>query len=120
MHAALACILCVTNTLVMLPSLSLRRTFPHRLPLSSWVAQHGRAHPSGRLFWGGLKAFADGSLGSRTALFWAPYDDAAAAGVAAAHATGQRAVPLEELREMVKGAAVNGLQVGASRGGLTT
>lgn len=93
---------------VMLPSLS-----PHRLPLSSWVAKHGRAHPSGRLFWGGLKAFADGSLGSRTALFWAPYDDAAVAGVAAAHASGQRAVPLEQLREMVKGAVVNGLQVGA-------
>lgn len=39
---------------------------------------YGRSHPGGRLFWGGLKAFADGSLGSRTALMWEPYSDAEA------------------------------------------
>ncbi|GAX75631.1 hypothetical protein CEUSTIGMA_g3075.t1 [Chlamydomonas eustigma] len=49
------------------------------MPLRSWsrlathVAARGYAHPSGRLFWGGVKEFADGSLGSCTALMHEPY-----------------------------------------------
>lgn len=49
------------------------------VPMASWerlrdfVAEHGRG--DGRLWWGGLKAFVDGSLGSTTAWFYEPYDD---------------------------------------------
>ena len=42
--------------------------------MAAYVAQHGRAHQGGRLFWGPLKAFADGALGSATALMHEPYD----------------------------------------------
>ena len=42
--------------------------------LAEYVADHGRGDD--RLFWGGVKAFVDGSLGSTTAWFYAPYDDA--------------------------------------------
>ncbi|GIM11474.1 hypothetical protein Vretimale_14968 [Volvox reticuliferus] len=106
--------------------------------LSSWVAIHGRAHPGGRLFWGGLKEFADGSLGSRTALMWEPYSDsgggggdgcggggggggggqeAVAAGAAREAPTsepspcGQRGLALSELRELTAAAVRAGLQV---------
>jgi len=41
--------------------------------LVEYVAQHGRGDH--RLFWGGLKAFVDGSLGSTTAWFYDPYTD---------------------------------------------
>lgn len=41
---------------------------------ASWVAEHGRGDEWLRM--GGLKGFVDGSLGSTTALFFAPYDDA--------------------------------------------
>ncbi len=50
------------------------------VPLSAWqrlaqlVADEGRGDD--RLFWGGLKDFVDGSLGSTTAWFYQPYDDA--------------------------------------------
>ena len=50
------------------------------VPLQDWermqsiVARDGRGDDWVR--WGGLKALADGSLGSRTALFHRPYDDA--------------------------------------------
>ncbi len=50
------------------------------LPLSDWqlvdafVAQEGRGDDW--LRWGGLKGFVDGSLGSTTAWFYEPYDDA--------------------------------------------
>ncbi len=37
--------------------------------------QGWRLHPSGRLLLGGVKEFADGSLGSRTALMWQAYAD---------------------------------------------
>lgn len=49
------------------------------VPLGTWerlrdyVAQHGRG--DARLWWGGLKGFVDGSLGSTTAWFYEPYDD---------------------------------------------
>ncbi|MEE8193244.1 MAG: amidohydrolase [Gemmatimonadales bacterium] len=42
--------------------------------LAEYVADHGRGDD--RLFWGGVKAFVDGSLGSTTAWFYAPYEDA--------------------------------------------
>jgi hypothetical protein len=50
------------------------------VPLGSWerlrdyVEREGRG--SGRLRWGGLKGFVDGSLGSTTAWFYEPYTDA--------------------------------------------
>lgn len=43
------------------------------------IAKHGTRHSSGKLLWGGVKEFADGSLGSRTALMHAPYSDMDAA-----------------------------------------
>jgi predicted amidohydrolase YtcJ len=49
------------------------------VPMSSWeqldelVAREGRGDE--RLWWGGLKAFVDGSLGSTTAWFYDPYAD---------------------------------------------
>lgn len=49
------------------------------VPISSWerlrdfVAEAGRG--SDRLWWGGLKGFVDGSLGSTTAWFYDPYSD---------------------------------------------
>lgn len=50
------------------------------VPLATWerlrdyVAEHGRGDD--RLWWGGLKGFVDGSLGSTTAWFYQPYTDA--------------------------------------------
>ncbi len=49
------------------------------VPLSTWerlrdfVAENGRGDD--RLWWGGLKGFVDGSLGSTTAWFYDPYSD---------------------------------------------
>jgi hypothetical protein len=49
------------------------------VPMASWerlrelVAEEGRGDQ--RLWWGGLKAFVDGSLGSTTAWFYEPYAD---------------------------------------------
>ncbi|MGD2153143.1 MAG: amidohydrolase [Gemmatimonadales bacterium] len=49
------------------------------VPLASWerlveyVEREGRGDD--RLFWGGLKGFVDGSLGSTTAWFYEPYED---------------------------------------------
>lgn len=49
------------------------------VPISSWerlrdfVAENGRGDD--RLWWGGLKGFVDGSLGSTTAWFYEPYTD---------------------------------------------
>lgn len=51
-----------------------------RTPMSEWKRQAELVGRTGRgdswLRLGGLKAFMDGSLGSTTALFFAPYDDA--------------------------------------------
>jgi predicted amidohydrolase YtcJ len=56
---------------------------------------------------GGVKGFADGSLGSSTALFFAPYsDDPQNSGVFNAEA-----IPLERMEERVAGADLAGLQV---------
>lgn len=42
--------------------------------LAGYVARHGRGDD--RLAWGAVKGFVDGSLGSTTAWFYQPYDDA--------------------------------------------
>ena len=51
-----------------------------RTPLASWERQRDRVRAGGRgddrLRFGGFKAYADGSLGSTTALFFEPYSDA--------------------------------------------
>jgi predicted amidohydrolase YtcJ len=41
--------------------------------MKDYVDQHGKGDH--RLFWGGVKAFVDGSLGSTTAWFYDPYED---------------------------------------------
>lgn len=56
------------------------------------------------LRWGGVKGLADGSLGSRTALFHDPYTDAP-------DSTGVRIMPIDEIKEAVAGADKAGLQV---------
>lgn len=80
-------------------------------PLAAWerLARVGVRAGFGdaRLKIGGLKAFADGSLGSTTALFFAPYADApGTAGLAA-----DDMIPEEKLRKRVAGADRAGLQV---------
>eukprot|EP00887_Chlorella_sp_A99_P005517 scaffold1.g5517.t1 len=80
------------------------------VPLPTWErlahrVQHlGRAHPGGRLFWGGVKEFADGSLGSRTALMHEPYSDDPST-------SGTTTVDRQALARMVEGADAAGLQV---------
>ncbi len=75
-----------------------------RRELHDWVLSRGQSHPGGRLHWGGLKDFADGSLGSRTALMHQPYtDDPSSRGV--------RLTPKGTLQEMVTAADMTGLQV---------
>jgi predicted amidohydrolase YtcJ len=73
--------------------------------MATRVAAAGKQHPGGHLSWGAVKEFADGSLGSRTALMWQPYaDDPTTSGL--------RQVDLGVFGERVKGAAEAGLQVG--------
>ena len=61
--------------------------------------------PGGFLFKGGLKDFADGSLGSRTALMQEPYsDDNSTCGI--------RLSPYDEMQRVVKHAHSHGSQVG--------
>jgi predicted amidohydrolase YtcJ len=78
------------------------------VPLQDWerlvaiIQRDGRGDDWVR--WGGLKAMADGSLGSRTALFHRPYDDA----------PGTRGLTVTDpgkLREWTTHADRNGLQV---------
>ena len=72
--------------------------------LQKFVQEKGTRHPGGQLQWGGLKAFADGSLGSRTALMQEPYsDDPSAKGI--------RLSPYSELEKLVQEADAAGLQV---------
>jgi predicted amidohydrolase YtcJ len=66
--------------------------------------QGGRSHASGRVHWGHVKAFHDGSLGSRTALMHEPYSDEP-------DNAGMRVVPLEQLRDMAAEADVAELHV---------
>lgn len=78
------------------------------VPLQDWervadlVATEGRGDDWVR--WGGLKALVDGSLGSRTALFWRPYTDAG-------HDSGIRVSSLDDLRTWIAAADARGLQV---------
>src|SRR5258708_299537 len=68
------------------------------VPLADWerVATAARREGTGDdwVRWGGLKGLADGSLGSRTALFYKPYDDQPGT-------HGIRVNTLEHLREWV-------------------
>ena len=78
------------------------------VPLSDWetladiIKRDGRGDDWVR--WGGLKALADGSLGSRTALFHRPYDDAPGS-------HGIRVNTLENLRRWVTQADQHDLNV---------
>ncbi|MEO8189233.1 MAG: amidohydrolase [Acidobacteriota bacterium] len=82
----------------------------YRLPLSRWEKAVERRAAMRNDEWvrlGGVKGYADGSLGSSTALFDAPYaDDPKNSGVFASEA-----IPLSRLEERVAGADRAGLQV---------
>lgn len=65
-----------------------------------------KAHAGGFLFRGGLKDFADGSLGSRTALMQEPYADNNST-------KGIRLSPYNTLQRLVHHADATGLQVGS-------
>ena len=70
--------------------------------LASYVAEHGRGDH--RLFWGGVKGFVDGSLGSTTAWFYDPYDDEPST-------TGLMVTDTAELRESILAADAAELHV---------
>jgi len=82
----------------------------YRLPLAEWKDALLRRASMKNDEWlrvGGVKGFADGSLGSTTALFFEPYaDDPASSGVYAAEA-----IPVATMEERVAGADRAGLQV---------
>ena len=78
------------------------------VPLQDWEKMAAIVRREGRgddwVRWGGLKGFADGSLGSRTALFHSHYDDAP-------DTRGLAVTPPEQLREWTLQADRNALQV---------
>jgi predicted amidohydrolase YtcJ len=78
------------------------------VPLATWArlrdAIAARGHGDDWLRIGGLKGFADGSLGSHTALFVEPYTDAPTD-------TGLAVTPYDDLYTWTKGADAAGLQV---------
>jgi predicted amidohydrolase YtcJ len=78
------------------------------VPLEDWRKLADVVERDGRgdewLRWGGLKGFADGSLGSRTALFHQPYDDDP-------DTRGLTVTPVEKLLEWTAQADRRGLQV---------
>jgi predicted amidohydrolase YtcJ len=82
----------------------------YRPSLSAWESARDRRAAVRNDEWlriGGVKGFADGSLGSGTALFFEPYaDDPATSGVFAAEA-----IPLSKMEERVAAADRTGLQV---------
>jgi predicted amidohydrolase YtcJ len=82
----------------------------YRVSLSRWEIARDRRAALGNDEWlriGGVKGFADGSLGSGTALFFEPYtDDARNSGVFSAEA-----IPLSNMEERVAAADRAGLQV---------
>lgn len=84
--------------------------FNSLVPLKDWerlaelVRKEGRGDDWVR--WGGLKVLSDGSLGSRTALFRAPYDDAP-------QTRGLTVTSEKDLREWMTQADKQGLQVAA-------
>ena len=86
------------------------RVYAHQ-PLASWenLARLGIGAPFGneRLRIGGLKGFADGALGSTTALFFEPYqDDRATSGLPS-----DEMIPEDRMLRNVAGADQAGLQV---------
>jgi len=78
------------------------------LPLAAWdrlaelIAEEGRGDD--RLFWGGVKGFVDGSIGSTTAWFYEPYTDAP-------HTRGILISDTSVLRRQIISADSAGLQV---------
>ena len=70
--------------------------------LAELVEREGRGDP--RLFWGGLKAYVDGSLGSTTAWFYEPYDDAP-------ETVGLMVTDTAQLRRDIRAADAAGLHV---------
>src|SRR5262249_30925380 len=82
----------------------------YRPSLTNWEAAAKKRSEMKHDEWlriGGVKGFADGSLGSSTALFFAPYsDDPQNSGVFNAEA-----IPLERMEERVAGADRAGLQI---------
>ncbi len=78
------------------------------VPMDSWerlatlVQREGRGDH--RLFWGGVKAFVDGSLGSTTAWFYRPYDDAP-------ETAGLTVTDTAKLRDAIRRADAAGLHV---------
>ncbi len=82
----------------------------YRLPLAQWRRAQDRRAALGGDEWlrvGGVKGFADGSLGSTTALFFEPFtDDPTTSGVYASDA-----IPMAQMEERVAAADLAGLQV---------
>jgi predicted amidohydrolase YtcJ len=78
------------------------------VPLASWERLRDYVRAEGRgdalLRWGGLKGFVDGSLGSTTAWFYEPYDDAP-------HTTGLMTTDTAELARWIRGADAAELHV---------
>ena len=78
-----------------------------RQRLEAFVQKHGPGNATSHLQWDGLKAFADGSLGSRTALMHEPYTDQP-------DTSGIRVTPLEAMQQLIIKADATGLQVGSA------
>ena len=78
------------------------------VPLDSWERLRGYVGENGRgddrLRWGGLKGFVDGSLGSTTAWFYQPYEDAP-------RTSGLVVTDTAKLRAWIRGADAAGLHV---------
>lgn len=68
---------------------------------------YGTHEPSGHLYWGGLKEFADGSIGSSTALFQEPYENSETR----SEEHGVRNIATKALKELVEKADAACLQV---------
>jgi predicted amidohydrolase YtcJ len=73
-----------------------------RKRLVAFMEREGRGDD--RLFWGGVKAFVDGSLGSTTAWFYEPYEDEPTT-------SGLMVTDTAELREAILDADAAGLQL---------
>jgi predicted amidohydrolase YtcJ len=73
-----------------------------RARLAEYVAAEGRGDH--RLFWGGVKGFVDGSLGSTTAWFYQPYEDDPST-------TGLMVTDTAELRQAILESDAQGFQL---------
>ena len=71
------------------------------------MATRGTSDKTGHVFWGGLKEFADGSLGSSTALFHEPYERRG--NETTTH--GVRNIPTSDLQRLAEKADEAGLQI---------